>query len=206
MAEKMHRRVGKKSTASGSRSRSIRQAFFAPHPISRLNYFFGRLLTADDFTTEQNYHREKQRLHNLHCHGLGVVQGLNVSTAHENSDWTVTIEPGVAIDPAGNEIALCTTARLRLPKSPAPLQVGIRFSERLSAPIPSLSDPPSPSSQPARVEEGCEVLLQQLTPSGRSSAKEKELAISPDLLPLAHLARVRGAWRVSRKFKVPRSS
>jgi len=206
MAERIQRRLMKKSTTGGSRSSSIRQAFFAPHPISRLNYFFGRLLTADDFTAEQNYHREKQRLHNLHCHGPGVVQGLNVSTAHQNSAWTVAIGPGVAIDPAGNEIELCTAARLRLPNSPTALQVGIRFSERLSAPIPSLSDPASPNSEASRVEEGCEVVLQPVTMPGGSRAKGKGLVISPDTLPLAHLARVRGAWRVNRKFKVPRSS
>jgi hypothetical protein len=196
----------KKSTASGSRRFSTGQTFFEAHPISRLNYFFGRLLTADDFTTEQKYHREKQRLHNLHCHGPGVVQGLKVSTAHKNSGWTVTIGPGVAIDPAGNEIQLCTTAKLPLPASPTALQVGIRFSERLSAPIPSISDPASPSSQASRVEEGCEVVLGPLTTPGGSRAKGKGLDISPDVLPLAHLVRVRGAWRVNRKFKVPRSS
>lgn len=202
----MQRRVRKKSTAGGSRNPSIRQAFFAPHPISRLNYFFGRFLTADDFTSEQNYHREKQRRHNLHCHGLGVIQGLNVSTAHKNSSWMVRIEPGVAIDPGGNEIELCTAVELRLPESPTALLVGIRFSERLSAPIPSLSDPASPSSQPSRVEEGCEVRLLPVSKPSGSRAKGKGVDISPDLLPLAHLARIRGAWRVSRKFKVPRAS
>ena len=202
----MQRRVVKKSTAGGSHRFSMRQAFFEADPISRLNYFDGRLLTADDFTSEQNYHREKQRRHNLHCHGPGVVQGLNVSTVQKNSAWTVTIEPGVAIDPAGNEIELCTTAQLRLPEAPTALQVGIRFSERLCAPIPSLSDPASPSSQPSRMEEGCEVLLHPVSMPGRARAKGKGLDISPDVLPLAHLVRVRGVWRVSRKFKVPRAS
>jgi hypothetical protein len=182
----------KKSTAGGSHRFSMGQAFFEADPISRPIFFPGKLLTIDDFRAEQNYHREKQRLHNRHSHGPGVVQGLNVSTAQKNSAWTVTIGPGVAIDPAGNEIQLCTTAKLRLPASPTALQVGIRFSERLSAPIPALSDPPSSGSQPSRAEEGCEVLLQSVS-------------ISPDTLALAHLVRVRGAWRVNRKFKVPRS-
>lgn len=196
----------KKTTAGGSPGFSMGQAFFEAHPISRLNYFVGKLLTVDDFTTEQNYHREKQRLHNLHCHGPGVVQGLSVSTSHKNSAWTVTIGPGVAIDPAGNEVQLCTAARLRLPKSPTPLQVGIRFSERLSAPTPSLSDPASPSSQPSRVEEGCEILLQPVSTPRGSRAKGNGLDISPSVLPLAHLARVQGVWRVNRKFKIPLSS
>lgn len=190
----------KKPTASGSRSFSKRQAFFPPDLIRRPYYFTGALLSADDFTSEQNYHREKQRRHNLHCHGCGIVHGLRVSVAH-STFATVAIEPGVAIDPAGNEIELCTTARLPLPESPAAIQVGIRFLERLSAPVPSLSDLASTDSHPSRVEEGCEVVLTPIS----LPAKGKELDILPGILPLAHLARVKGAWRMSRKFKIPRA-
>lgn len=182
----------------------MRLAFFDADPIRRLNYFAGQLLSADDFASEQNYHRDKQRRHNLHCHGAGVVRGLKVSAVHKNSGWWVAIEPGVAIDPAGNEIGLCTTAQLQLPKSPAAIQVGIRFSERLCAPVPSLSDPTSPETQPSRVEEGCEVLLNPVPMPRRSQGKDMDPDILPDGLLLAHLVRVRGLWRVSRKFKVPR--
>lgn len=183
----------------------MRQAFFGADPIRRLNYFVGRLLAADDLTSEQDYHRDKQRRHNLHCHGVGVVRGLKVSTVRKNSGWRVAIEPGVAIDPAGNEIGLCTTAQLQLPKSPTAIQVGIRFSERLCDPVPSLSDPALPGSQPGRVEEGCEVLLNPVPMPRRSRGKEKGPDVLPDVLTLAHLVRVGGVWRVSRKFKVPRA-
>lgn len=170
----------------------MHQAFFDADPIARLNYFAGRLLSVSDFTSEQNYHRDKQRRHNLHCHGVGVVRGLKVSVVRKKSGWRVAIEPGVAIDPAGNEIELCTTAQLQLPKSPAAIQVGIRFAERLGAPVPSSSDPALPGSQPSQVEEGCEVVL---------TSPE----ILPDVLSLAHLVRMGGLWRVSRKFKVLRA-
>lgn len=169
----------------------MKKAFFAADPIRRPNYFAGQLLSVDDLTSEQNYHRDKQRRHNLHCHGIGVVQGLKVSTERNNSGWRVAIDPGVAIDPVGNEIELCTTARLPLPKLPAAIQVGIRFSERLCAPVPSLSNPTLPGLQPSRAEEGCELLLGSVS--------------LPDVLPLAHLVRVGSRWRVSRKFKVPRA-
>jgi hypothetical protein len=182
----------KRPAASGSRSSSKRQAFFCPDPISRPRYLAGALLSADDFTSEQNYLREKQRRHNLHCHGFGVVQGLKVSTVRKGSTWTVAIGPGVAIDPAGNEIELCTTARLPLPESPTAIEVGIRFLERLSNPVPAPGDLASPGAQASRAEEGCEVLLHQVV-------------ALPGVVPLAHLMRVRGAWRVSRKFKVPRA-
>lgn len=183
----------------------MHQAFFDADPIRRLNYFAGQLLSPDDFTAEQNYHRDKQRRHNRHCHGVGVVRGLKVSVVHKNSGWRVAIEPGVAIDPAGNEIELCTPAQLQLPKSPSAIQVGIRFSERLGAPVPSLSDPALPGAQPSRVEEGCEVLLTSGPMPNRSRSKGTGPDIIPDVLPLAHLAQVRGLWRVSRKFKVLRA-
>ena len=191
----------KKSTASGPQSFSIRQAFFAAEPVRRLNYFVGEVLSADDFRSEQNYHRDRQRRHNLHCHGVGVVEGLKVSTVRKNSGWLVAIGPGVAIDPAGNEIELCATAQFPLPKTPATIQVGIRFSERLSAPVPSLSDPMSQGSQPSRVEEGCEVLLESVPVTQGLEGKGSGLGV----LPLAQLVRVGGSWRVSRKFKVPRA-
>jgi hypothetical protein len=149
----------KKSIGRGNRSFSIRQAFFEADPARRLNYFAGQLLSVDDFITEQNYHRDKQRRHNLHCHGVGVVEGLKVSTVRKTSGWRVTIGPGVAIDRAGNEIELCTTAELPLAKASTAFQVGIRFTERLCAPAPTLSDPMLSASQPSRAEEGCEVLL-----------------------------------------------
>lgn len=195
----------KKSTARGNRSFSMRQAFFEGDPIRRLNYFAGTLLSADDLTTEQNYHRDKQRRHNLHCHGVGVVQGLKVSTVQKISGWRVAIAPGVAIDPAGNEIELCATAQLQLPKSPAAIQVGIRFSERLCSPVPSRSLPISEGSQPSRAEEGCEVLLDSVPMPRGSRPKRRDPDIFQDVLPLAHLVRVEGVWRVNRKFKVPRA-
>jgi hypothetical protein len=193
----------KKSIASGTLGFSMRQAFFAADSVRRLNYFAGQLLSADDLTSEQNYHRDKRRRHNLHCHGVGIVEGLKVSTLCKNSSWRVVIGPGVAIDPAGNEIELCATAQLPLPKTPAAIQVGIRFSERLSAPVPSLSDPMLQGSQPSRVEEGCEVLLDSVPMTRGLQGKRS----GPDLevLPLAQLVRVGGIWRVSRKFKVPRA-
>lgn len=123
----------------------------------------------------------------------------------KNSGWWVAIEPGVGIDPAGNEIELCATAQLQLPKSPAAIQVGIRFSERLCAPVPSVSDPALTGSQPSRVEEGCELVLDPAPMPRRSRGVGKGADILPDVLPLAHLVRVQSVWRVSRKFKVPRA-
>jgi hypothetical protein len=194
-----------KPTIRRTYNSSMRQAAFCEPPVKRPNYFSGQMLSADDFTAEQEYHRGKQRLHNLHCHGFGVVQGLKVSTVKENAGWTVVIEPGFAIDPAGNEIQLCTTMRFRLPASQTAIQVGIRFSERLCDSVPSVSDATSLGPQPSRVEEGCEVLLDPVPIPRGSRAKAGGLGTSLDVLPLARLVRTGRAWRVDRKFKAPRA-
>ena len=44
----------------------------------RLNYFFGQMLSVQDFQTEQSFFREKLKLHNRCLHGYGVVCGLLV--------------------------------------------------------------------------------------------------------------------------------
>ncbi len=74
--------------------------------LRRVNYFAGRLLSADDFRAEQEYHREKSRLHNRRLHGSGVASGLTVSLAGGSSRPVIAVKPGVGIDPAGNELEL----------------------------------------------------------------------------------------------------
>ena len=146
----------------------------------------------------------KQRRHNLHCHGFGVVHGLKVSTLKKNARWTVVIEPGFAIDSAGNEIQLCMNVTFRLPESETMIQVGIRFSERLCDPVPIVSDATSLSS-PSRAEEGCEVLLDPVSMPRGSRAKTGGPGSSLDVLPLANLVRRGCVWQVSRTFKAPRA-
>lgn len=46
--------------------------------FKRLNYFYGQMLGAADFRAEQDYFREKMKLHNRCLHGYGVVCGLRV--------------------------------------------------------------------------------------------------------------------------------
>jgi hypothetical protein len=46
--------------------------------LTRLRYFYGQMLGQHDFQTEQNYFREKLKLHNRCLHGYGTVCGLEV--------------------------------------------------------------------------------------------------------------------------------
>lgn len=71
--------------------------------LERTRFFTRQLITADDLTNEQHYQREKRRMHNRLLHGWGIVCGLNVVEAGEQ---IVTICPGYALSPQGDEIFL----------------------------------------------------------------------------------------------------
>lgn len=68
-------------------------------PPRRVNFFDGMLLTAADLAVEQQYHREMRYLHNR-IHGFGTVWGLEVSAG----PVSVSVTPGLALDPCGREI------------------------------------------------------------------------------------------------------
>jgi hypothetical protein len=74
--------------------------------LERTRYFSGQLLTEADLNNEQSYWLAKSRLHNRFLHGWGVVCGMQV-VCSECDGW-VTVKPGYAIDPCGNDIIVCS--------------------------------------------------------------------------------------------------
>ena len=74
--------------------------------LCRPRYFAGQLLTDDDLNAEQEYVIKKNQLHNLYLHGWGVVCGLRVLCHDTCSGW-ITVEPGYAISPCGDDIVVC---------------------------------------------------------------------------------------------------
>lgn len=104
--------------------------------FKRPRYFDGRLLTAKDLQAEQNYHREKQRLHNRALHGWGVVEGLEVTASGD----AITVSPGFALDPEGNEIVLADPVTIR-PTDRTSGFVCLRYTEVETNPTPVLAQP-----------------------------------------------------------------
>lgn len=89
--------------------------------IERLNYYEGEFLGALDFQTEQEYHRDMRRRHNLGQHAWGIVSGLELvqvpnggTTPPPGSLPTVDIylQPGVAVDAFGREIVVLNKTQL----------------------------------------------------------------------------------------------
>jgi hypothetical protein len=58
----------------------------------RLKYFFGQMLGAQDFQAEQDFFREKMKLHNRCLHGYGVVCGLLAEPVPIPKDCTAAEE------------------------------------------------------------------------------------------------------------------
>lgn len=80
-------------------------------PFERNRYYYGKLLTEQDFNSEQRYVNDKRRMANRFLHGTGVVAGLRVVGIDEKS---ISLESGIALDGAGREIVADRPAVLRL--------------------------------------------------------------------------------------------
>ena len=80
--------------------------------LERPRFFAGQLLTESELNGEQAYVVAKNRLHNRYLHGPGVVCGLQVGC--DPCEGWVTISPGYAIDPCGNDIVVCEGQRLNV--------------------------------------------------------------------------------------------
>ncbi len=74
-----------------------------PTPLTRLNYYDGKFLRADDLSREQDYVRHLVELSNQ-AGGAGVVHGFSTRLG-ANGD-NLQLSPGLAIDPVGRVLLL----------------------------------------------------------------------------------------------------
>lgn len=118
-------------------------------PPRRNRYFYGKLLDADHFQLETDYHNAMRRLHNRLITGCGVVCGLNVVVADDPTAIVVT--PGLAIDQHGREIVVdCPSDPQPIPadllaaaaknKDQRKIHVDLCYHECTAEPAPVLAD------------------------------------------------------------------
>lgn len=72
-------------------------------PFERNKYFYGKLLSVDDFELEQRYANNKRRMTNRFLQGCGVAAGMYVVRIDEK---TISLESGFALDSLGREIVV----------------------------------------------------------------------------------------------------
>jgi hypothetical protein len=166
-----------------------------PKPFERLRYYFGRILTVDDFTLEQEYFRGKQKLHNRALHGFGIISGLRVSVESNK----VVVSAGLALDCEGNELVVAANETLSAP--PASWQtayVNARFVEQEANP-----DAATNEATIIREVAVLEFSEQNFNHKHRHLRGRWLSCGNCHALTIARLRRNAGGWRVDRRYRPP---
>lgn len=180
-------------------NRSQRHPTAPCQPLTRVNYFTGRLLSAEDFILEQDYVREKLRRHNRSLHQPGVVDGLEVSL--ETPD--VRVAPGLALDAMGNEICVPVAQSAPLPPVAREVYLVLRYQEIgiYPIPVPGTSGEGTTDHMPSRIQESFEI---DYAPAGGTHLPAPPQGTLPSVR-LARLRFTRGRWRVDTRFRRPKA-
>jgi hypothetical protein len=146
--------------------------------FKRINFFKGFLTTEKDWNDAERYHIDKRRLHNRMLHSAGIVYGfagdLKVN-ARARGDLSVEVQPGYAIDGAGNDLMIfdATIRNINLEefRLPQTIYVVLRYYEELTDFIAYKENLEYKGHR--RVLESCRVELSQTEPD---IMREVELA------------------------------
>lgn len=121
--------------------------------FSRPKYFTGQVLSAEDFQAEQEYQNGKRKLLNRCLFGIRIACGLAVKIGKR----TVRVQPGVALDCAGNEIYVPKAERIELPDKNGVYYLSIRYTETDAGMVPFVNGEISGETAPTRTQEGYEL-------------------------------------------------
>ncbi len=171
-------------------------------PIDRPNYFNGQLLTAADLTSEQEYFRQKLKRHNRFLHGRGVVYGLELNLQAN----LLVVQPGLALDCAGNEILVAQKQMADLPDLIQDLYVVIAYKEYGADNVPVVGgagDVPGETTQPSRIVEGFALGFSTELPECSLPAGPGQPLTCGEAHPLAlgQLLHRRDRWQLNRAFR-----
>jgi hypothetical protein len=90
-------------------------------PLKRPRYFPRQLITPAEMNLEQDYFRERLRLHNRMVHGWGTVCGALVCPVFDRDGeprpWCVVVERGYLLGPCGDEIYIDCDVKVDLRKA-----------------------------------------------------------------------------------------
>jgi hypothetical protein len=172
--------------------------------LKRVHYFFGQILSLDDFQAEQNYHRERLKRHNRFLHGWGVVTGLEVSAELNGNEHTIVISPGMAVDSLGNEIVVGQPHKVCVNATASRLYVIARYAEQKTD---AISEGNENQTQYTRVEEGFAISIEAKEPRAASSSQAETIKSidASSGVPIARLLLRKRRLTVDRKYRRPRT-
>lgn len=167
--------------------------------LARPRFFTGKLITAEDFTQEQQYVLDKQKRHNRSLHGFGLVSGLKVST----KSGKIAVEPGLALDCQGNEIVIGTIQLLSPPatgETRGPAYVNIQYAEDTDDPVTT-----DGVAHASTIRESFEIHVEKENCNRRHRhVRARWLACGlPHALTIAKLKHSSQGWRVDRGYRPP---
>jgi hypothetical protein len=158
--------------------------------LVRNRYFFGKLMSVEDFAEEQEYNRAKHRRHNRLLHGVGIVHGLGVSVETDsNGGQFVVVEPGLAIAPDGEEVVVCERVLTDPCPNGDPCYVSVYLLEAATRPVAALTDS-TDETELSRIVESAGIAVSGVVPDGH--------------LVIGRIIRGPDAWRVDPAFKPKR--
>src|SRR5262249_8509018 len=143
-------------------------------------YFFGLLMDAERFQKDQDYFNRKRLLLNRFVTGAGVVCGLDLTfvPASGSNKASLTLAPGIAIDPAGREIIVPAATPVDItqltdaqgkPAGPVPanasILVSLAYAERKTDAVAVLVPDCERSNDcaPSTIAEGFVILVSTVT-------------------------------------------
>lgn len=169
--------------------------------LKRNRFFSGKLLTPEDLGLEQEYFREKSKLHNRYLHGFGIVSGLDVS----GKGPEIIISQGLAIDCLGNEIIVPEPMKQAVPGSDSvtTLFLTISYIEVETDPVPAPHN--CAEIENSRIEERASAVFCTGNANqghrhfnGRWAACGKSHGLT-----IARLRLTAGQWRIDRRLHPP---
>jgi hypothetical protein len=117
--------------------------------LRRVNAFRGLMIDSGVWRDAHDYHRSLFKLHQLALHGWGIATGLEVTIGQDRD--TVTISPGLAVDPHGNYVLVSEPFDHRFQSRTAcVLHLALEYSEIASGPWQPRDDQ---NGQPTRIIE-----------------------------------------------------
>jgi hypothetical protein len=171
--------------------------------LTRPRFFSGKLITPEDLELEQQYFREKLKRHNRSLHGFGIVSGFKVTT----KSGQIIVEPGLALDCEGNELAIETVQSI-VPPSTADWHtafVNVSFVEECAGTISPPGAEEAASNLAGTITESFMLALTQKNfNQGHRHLRARWLACGrPHALTIAKLTKHSQGWRVDRGYRAP---
>lgn len=161
----------------------------------------GNKLTLEDIRLQQQYFREKLKRHNRSLHGFGIVSGLKVTIDRGR----IVVEPGLALDCEGNELAIPSTQTI---DPPAVASADEWSSAYLNLRFVAASPSAAAGEEAASILNSSESFELTVTKEncnrGHRHLRARWLACGePHALTIAKLRRNAHGWRVDRGYRPP---